>query len=367
MAHEVGTRPLPPTAAGVEAEAGITLMDRVDGALEGLWHFLSSMRFAVVLMLGLAIVGLIGSLIIQAPPGILAEPEAKANWIAEIGPMGVPIVTFLHGLPVIGAVVPDLRYRDVAGLFDSLQLFGIFNSIYFRIIIAALVISTIACSIHRFPGMVRTATQPRVDVAPTFFEHAPQHEAIVVRHTPAETLELLSGILRAKRYRVLTADGDAIHVYADRFRWAPFAGLIGHLSLVVILAGGIVGATMGYRNTQFTISEGATMPVDAVPGVTIQLLDFTDTYDIRTGAPSDYASQVVLYRDGAEIARHTIRVNDPLRLGDTSFYQAFFGSAAVMTVKDKDGKTLVAQGVPLAWRTTADDRPVGSFTIPGTD
>jgi cytochrome c biogenesis protein len=38
-----------------------------------------------------------------------------------------------------------------------------------------------------------------------------------------------------------------------------------------------------------------------------------------------------------------------------------------MTVADKDGKTLVSQGVPLAWRTTAGNRPVGSFTIPGTN
>ena len=48
---------------------------------------------------------------------------------------------------------------------------------------AALTISLIACSIHRIPGMVRTATKPRVDVGPAFFEHAPQHEAIVVRQT----------------------------------------------------------------------------------------------------------------------------------------------------------------------------------------
>ena len=75
----------------------------------------------------------------------------------------------------------------------------------------------------------------------------------------------------------------------------------------------------------------------------------------------------MLYKDGAEVDRHVIRVNDPLRYGETTFYQAFFGSAAAMTVTDAEGKTLVSQGVPLAWRTTADNRPVGSFTIPGTD
>jgi cytochrome c biogenesis protein len=345
-------------------------MDRVDTALEGLWHLLSSMRFAMVLLLALAFLGLLGTLIIQAPAGVTADPtgEQMDQWISEIGQMSVPVVGWLHTLPVIGAVVPDLRYHDVAGLFTSLQLFTIFNSIYFRIVVAALVISTIACTVHRIPGIVKTARSPRVDVAPSFFEHAPQHEAIVVRQTAAETRSRLEGVLRSKRYRVLAVEQDGVvSLYADRFRWAPISGLIGHLSIVVILMGGIVGATMGFRESQFTIAEGATLPVAAEAGLTLQLLDFTDTYDTRTGAPSDYASTVVLYKDGTEVDRHVIRVNDPLRYGDTTFYQAFFGAAAMLTMKDASGATILAQGVPLAWRTTADNRPIGSVSIPGTD
>ena len=319
-------------------------MDRVDMVLEGLWHFLTSMRVAMVLILVLAVLGVIGSLVIQAPPGVLTDPAAKADWLNEIRP----------------------RFGGLTGLMDSLQLFQIFNSVMFRIIVAALTISLIACSIHRIPGMVRTAVKPRVDVGSGFFEHAPQHETIVVRHSPAETLAIVQGLLNNKHYRTIATDDGTLHLYADRFRWAPFAGLIGHLSLVVILAGAIVGSTFGYRDSGFTIAEGATLPVAAEDGLSIQLIDFTDTYYVATGAPEDYASEVVLYKDGTEVARHTIRVNDPLRYGDTSFYQAFFGTAAVMTVKDDTGTTLVSEGVPLAWRTTADDRPIGSFSIPGS-
>jgi cytochrome c biogenesis protein len=321
-------------------------MDRVDRALEGLWRFLSSMRFGLVLILALAALGVVGALVIQAPPGTVAEQEAMAQWLNEVRP----------------------RFGGWTDPMNSLGLFNVFGSLIFRILVAALTISLIACSIHRTPGMIRTATKPRIDVGPGFFEHAPQHEAIVVRHTPAETRELLEGAMRHRRYRVLTVEDDgAIHLYADRFRWAPFAGLIGHLSLVVILAGAIVGGVWGFRDNAFTVAEGATMPVATEAGLELQVLDFTDTYDTRTGAPSDYASTVVLYKDGGEVARHVIRVNDPLRYGESTFYQSFFGAAAVMTVTDAQGKTLVSQGVPLAWRTTADNRPVGSFSIPGTD
>ncbi len=346
MTHEVGSRPLPPAAVPAARDADRRgLADRVDGVLEGLWHLLSSMRFAIVLMLAIAALGVLGALIIQAPSGVLNDASAKADWLSQVRP----------------------KYGGWTPIMDTLQLFQIFDSVLFRVLVAALTISLIACSIHRTPGIWQTITRPRVDVGPAFFEHAPQHEAVVVRHTPAQTLDLVNGVLRGRHYRILSQDDGTIHVYGDRFRWVQFSGLIAHLSLVVILAGAIIGAMFGYRDSGFTIAEGSTLPVAADAGLSLQLIDFTDTYDTATGMPKDYASKVVLYKDGTEVARHTIRVNDPLHYGDTTFYQAFFGSAAVLTVKDSSGKTLVSEGVPLAWTTAADDRPIGSFTIPDTN
>jgi cytochrome c biogenesis protein len=330
-----------PSATGTAHGA----LGRVDQVLEGLWHALTSMRVAMILILALAVLGVLGALIIQAPPGVLSDPQAKGDWLDQVRP----------------------KFGGWTGLMDQLQLFEIFNSIVFRLLVAALSISLIACSVHRIPGMWRTATKPRVDVGPAFLEHAPQHEAIIVRRSPAETVELLNGVLRGRHYRVATVKDDSVHVYADRFRWTPFLSIAGHLSLVVILAGAIIGSTFGYKDTQFTIAEGATLPVAAESGLSIKLVDFADSYYATTGAPSDYASQVVLYKDGNEVAQHTIRVNDPLRYGDTTFYQSFFGSAANITIKDASGTTLLTQGIPLAWRTTDANRPVGSISIPGTD
>jgi cytochrome c biogenesis protein len=95
----------------------------------------------------------------------------------------------------------------------------------------------------------------------------------------------------------------------------------------------------------------------------MQLVDFQDSYYTTTGAPADYVSQVVLYRDGTEVARQQVRVNDPLRFEGTSFYQSFYGPAANVVVADDAGTTLFDDGVALAW-TTTDNRRVGSFTLP---
>jgi cytochrome c biogenesis protein len=345
MAHEVGGTPLQPAIAAGQVAPKPTLMDRVDAVLEGLWHLLTSMRVAMLLMIAIAALGVVGALVIQAPVGVLNDAQAKTDWINEIRP----------------------RFGGWTNVMNFFQLFEIFNSVIFRVLIAALTISLVACSVHRTPGVWRTATKPRIDVGPSFFEHAPQHESIVVHQAPAEALIVLQGVLRKRHYRALTLDDGTVHVYADRFRWVPFASLAGHISLILILAGAIVGSTFGYRNSQFVIAEGDTIPTGAVAGQTIKLVDFTDTYYATTGAPQDYASSVVLYQDGTEVQRHVIRVNDPMHIGDTTFYQAFFGQAAVMTVKDKTGATVITgHGVPLAWTTTDGSRPIGSFTIPGS-
>jgi cytochrome c biogenesis protein len=344
MTHEVGSRPLsnatPPAATPATKPSA---MDYVDRGLEALWAFLTSMRLAMVLLLALAAFGVAGSLIVQAPQGVLDNPAAKADFLAEVRP----------------------KYGAWTGLMDNLQLFQVFNSLLFKVLMAGLTISLIACSIHRTPGIWRTITKPRLDVGAPFFEHAPQHEAVVVRRTPAETLAVVTGVLRHRRYRTLSSDDGTIHVYADRYRWALFSGLIGHLALVVILAGVIIGAYYGYRNSNFSIAEGSTLAVGAEPGLELQLIDFTDSYYAETGAPEDYASQVILYKDGSEVARQTIRVNDPLHYGDTTFYQAYFGPAAVMTIADASGNDVLNEGIPLAYSAEGGRRG-GIFLIPGT-
>jgi cytochrome c biogenesis protein len=137
------------------------------------------------------------------------------------------------------------------------------------------------------------------------------------------------------------------------------------LSLVVILAGAMVGATLGYRDPQFIVAEGATSPVASGDGLSVKLQAFRSAYYTDTGAPSDYSSDLVLYQGTAEVARQTIRVNEPLRFGDLSFYQSFYGPTAVMRVADTNGAEIYAGGVALAWTSEDGSRRIGSFTLPG--
>ncbi len=345
MVQEVRTPPLRPTAVGAPTVARKGLMDRVDAGLEGLWRLLTSMRMAMALMIVLAGLCVIGSLLIQIPSGMGDDPVAKTQWLNSIRP----------------------RYGALTGVMDALGLFNIFNSLMFRVLVAALTISLIACSVHRVPGVWRTATRPRVDVGPGFFEHAPQREAIVV-HMPAdEAAERIKTVLRKRRYRTQAKSDDTIHLYADRFRFMAFASVAGHISLVLILLGAIVGSTFGSRNDYFVVPEGSTVLTGTEPGLSLRLIDFTDSYNATTGAPEDYTSQVVLLHNGQQVAAQTIRVNDPLTYNGATYYQRAFGPAVVLTVKDASGSTVYSEGMPLDGSSTdGSERSAGSLFIPGT-
>jgi cytochrome c biogenesis protein len=315
------------------------------GIFEAVWDLLTSMRFSLVVTLGMALLGVLGALIIQVPAGVEADASAKLDWLAGVRP----------------------RFGGWTDILDRLQLFNVFNSIWFRGLTAFLTISLIACMVQRAPGLWRTATKPRITVGDGFFAHARERDSIVVRGDAADLAVRTTAVLRRHHYRVVSEDDGAINFYADRFRFAPFGSLIGHLAIVVILAGVMVGALFGFHDNSFVIAEGSTAAVPSGDGLSLQLISFEDSYYTTTGAPSDYASELILFENGREVARHTARVNDPLRYGDLSFFQSFYGPAAQMSVAGTDGSVLFSDGVALAWETQDDGRSIGTFTLPGQD
>jgi len=329
-------------AAGTAAEGAGS--GAFDTALERLWHGLTSMRFAIILTLIAAGLSLVGTVVVQAPAGVLADAQAKASWIAQVRP----------------------KYGAATDVLDFLQAFNIFNSLWFRLVAGLLVASITACTAQRTPAVWRTATKPRVDVGESFFDHAPQHEAIVAHRSTAEAMTAFRGVLGARHFRALVHDDGALHVYADRNRWGPFGSIFAHLAFVVILAGALVGGAFGFSNPDFTIAEGSTLDVPTANGLSIRLEAFKDSYDPATGMPLDYASDVVLLKGDTEVARHTLRVNDPLRYDGISFYQSFFGPAVVLSASGADGSSLFSGGVPLAWSSNDSSRAIGTLDLPGT-
>ncbi len=115
------------SAGAVAAPDATERPGSIDSGLDRLWHFLTSMKLALVLMLAFAALTLVGTLVIQAPPGVMDDPESRAQWLAGIRPR-----------PVLG---------PLADVLDRLQVFTIFTSVWIRAIGALL-----AASLDRLHG-----------------------------------------------------------------------------------------------------------------------------------------------------------------------------------------------------------------------
>ena len=90
MSQDVRTRS---TESGDrESLDGLDGLDDLDGGgsvsatdvLDRLWRFFISMRTGLVLILGLGLLSLIGTLLVQAPAGLAADPAAYTSWVASI-------------------------------------------------------------------------------------------------------------------------------------------------------------------------------------------------------------------------------------------------------------------------------------------
>src|SRR5688500_16514152 len=97
---------------------------------------------------------------------------------------------------------------------------------------------------------------------------------------PAEALaSQLETALRSSRYRALSEERNGeIHLYADRWRFSRLATFPFHLALIMILAGGIVGATWGFRENEFIIPEGSVRSLGHGTGLDVRLDDFSEVY-----------------------------------------------------------------------------------------
>jgi cytochrome c biogenesis protein len=327
-------------------------IDDLDGGLaisptdigERLWHFFISMRTGLVLILALALLGLIGTLLVQAPEGLKSDPQAYATWLESLRP----------------------KYGGWTAIFNTLGLFSIFGSVWFKGIMVLLMTSVLACSANRAPHLWKLAVHPRTNMSESFFHNAPLSMSAVGSIEPAAAVASVQSALRSRHFRTIVIEdpnGDTIHLYADRFRWGPFGTVIAHLSLVLILIGALVGSSFGFRNTGLAVAVGSRVDVGHGTGLSVEAKSFSDSY-YTNGSPSDYASDLVLYRDGKQVDEATIRVNQPLRAGDVSFYQSYYGAAAAMKVVDGSGKVVFDEGVPLEWGSNDGTHQVGELTLP---
>jgi cytochrome c biogenesis protein len=307
----------------------------------------TSVDFAVVQIIALSLLALVGMTIKQLPTFAFRTAGDYQNAMAE-----------LHGRydPAFG--------RGIVDALERLQLFHVFTSTWFTVGLIVLVLSIVICTLDRTPRLWRQSKEIRVVQPEAFYDpELPDRAAMTGVDAAA-----VRAALRRQRFAVREAEVDGVrYLYGDRHRWTKLATLLSHMGLILFLIAGVVTWQFGDEQG-LIVAEGDTLTVQPIgtPGLLlVKNYNFEAPGFLATGQASDFTTDLGVFRNGTEVARKTIRVNDPLEVDGYSFHENGFGAAPELLISDAAGKPLWDGPVPLT--DTADGFPYGTLSVPGRD
>lgn len=311
-----------------------------------LWGLLTSVNFAVLQIIILSLLSVVGMTLRQLPDFAFRSAGDYASAMEDIharydAPLG----------------------RGVVDVFERLQFFHVFSSTWFSVAVIVLVASIIACTLDRTPRLWRQSAEVRVAQPDAYFDPKLPDRAVVAGLRAEQVRE----VLRRNRFRVReVATPEAHYVYGDRHQYTKMATLLTHLGLILFLVAAAVTSMFGDEQG-LVVAEGESLTVQPIgtPGLLlVRNLGF-EAPGFETGRPTDFTTDLAVFRDGQEIARKTIRVNDPLAIAGYTFHQNGFGPAPDLVLRDPGGGILWSGPVPLTEQ--AAGFPYGVLSVPGRD
>lgn len=264
-----------------------------------IWNFFSSVKLTIVLLIILATASIIGTLIPQR--------EGAIEFAKNLSP-------------------------EFFRLLSSLNLFDMYHALWFRLLIACLVLNLIICSANRFPTTLkRFHTLPRPDRLKPF-KHLPTQQSILVQGQIKDIANKVNQFLQGRYKRISKKEDEKKHFfYGEKGRYSNFGVYLVHLSILIILIGALAGSFFGFE-ARVNILEGEQIDTVTLRGKMKPLkLGFDvrcDKFKVdfyKNGAPKEYQSQLSFYIGGKDPEKRTLLVNHPVKFKGITFYQASYG------------------------------------------
>lgn len=294
-------------------------MERMGIWVDKIWDQLASVKLTIVILLALLLLAIPGTVILQYN---------------------------------ISNVDPGVQYSyDFWKLGRFLQLFTAYHSFWYVSLFALLSLNLIACSVNRWPQMLRLAIAKPVKWSlETFNRHTPELSHAWTTSLPKA--EVQSRLLEAARTpwgtrpQLLLDSENEFQIFWQTGRWSRIANYLVHSSLLVIFAGAIVSSLKGFEgaanipsggavDTLIVFKEGKWSGLQHAPGglVNEKLLGYrlhvkdfrVKFYEDFPGRPESFITRLQILEDGVPVKEKSIAVNDPLEYKGVRFYQASYG------------------------------------------
>jgi len=284
------------------------------GLVEQVYRLLTDTRFAIIVLIALAVASVIGLIVIDQLPwrGELARGHFA-------GRESTPLVwALIHLVPL-----------------------SPFRSLLFRALLALLSLSLLACTIKRWRHHWRRALTIALPGENTFASPAVLHWTTrAARDAPREpsapgaageadragarhkVADLVAAYLKQRLFVVRRLDReDSTTLSAVRFGFSEMGSILTHLGLLLLVLGGIVLASTGFSRLVW-LRPGEDVAVPA-KGFRVGLDDF-QVQMTPSGRISDYISTVSVYEGDRPVRQARVEVNHPLRHQGYSFYQSSY-------------------------------------------
>ena len=254
------------------------------------------------------------------------------------------ILSIIGTLITQNATRSDYIQRYGLGLYEVLNFFNLFDmyhSWWFSAILLLLVINLIFCSINRFPGVWSQISRPPTGLEDSMLKALPYVERVQIKTKgEAKADENIRNYLKKRFGNPIPFEAESsITLFSEKGRFSRLGVYITHLSLLIILIGGILGSLYGFKG-HVEILERETVdriflrikdqevpkPID----FSVRCDDFKITYYDLPGRKEkhvkEYTSLLTILENGKEVLKKTVQVNHPLHYKGLAFYQANYGT-----------------------------------------
>jgi cytochrome c biogenesis protein len=306
--------------------AAVPRLGSVD-LLRWAWRQLTSMRIALTLLFLLSVAAIPGSLLPQRgidPSKVLQFYSAHRGW---------------------------------APVLDRLQLFDVFESVWFGAIYCLLFVSLVGCILPRSYAHFR-AMRAAPPAAPRNLRRLPVHASFRTGAPAGEALDAAGRRLKGRRFRTTSgADAAGGWVAAEKGYLRETGNLIFHLALLGILVAVAVGHFFGFKGARLvtegtgfcdtvagydSLTRGQAVDASDLPPFCIRLDRFTASYQDsgdQFGQPRSFDAYVTYRASPASPAKKVdVKVNDPITVNGTNVFLEGHGYSPVVTVRDGRGE-----------------------------
>ena len=266
----------------------------------------------------------------------------------------ISLLILLAIFSIIGTVItqnatrPEYIQRYGTGLYEVLNFFNLFDmyhSWWFSAILLLLVINLITCSTHRLPGILNQISRGSGELEDKTVKALPYVEKVRIQDPAKKEKDLQSSLKKWFKNWGRVETEKTITLFSEKGRFSRLGVPITHLSILIILIGGIIGSLYGFRG-QVNILEGDTVDqiflrtrdkeIPKAIDFSVRCDDFNVAYYNLPGRKEkhvkEYTSVITILEKGKEVLRKTVQVNHPLHYKGLAFYQSNYGALHDVTL-----------------------------------